>query len=273
MSQLVNLPAPDSPAADPGLAESFLGINFSPLTTDDAVDAIMRMISVGDRGWISTVNVAILMQLREDPALRSYVEQSSLVLPDGQPIVWGSRWLGAPLPARVTGIDIIEKLCAEAEQRGLSVFLLGGSATVIEKTAARLANDKPRLRLAWRHGYFEEWEEASVAEQIRQAGADILIVGMGVPRQEKFIQQHWDDLGCSVAIGVGGSFDVISGRLRRAPRWMQQAGLEWFYRLIQEPRRLLPRYVVTNTQFGAAYLAAIRKTHRVDEMPVGMPGR
>lgn len=253
------LPAFSPPSTDDG---SFLGVHFDPVTSDAAVERLIEMVATGNRGWVATVNVAILMQLRDDRDLRRYVEESSLIVADGQPIVWGSRLVGTTLPSRVTGIDIIERLCDAADQDGLSIFLLGGTAAIVEEAARRLREDRPRLRITCRDGYYPENEAPRIAEEIRSAETDFLIVGMGVPRQERFIQRHWETLGCPVAIGVGGSFDVLAGRLRRAPLWIQRSGLEWLYRLLQEPRRLFARYAVTNAQFSVAYLQALSCTRR-----------
>lgn len=227
----------------------FMGTRFDPVTVSRAADLVMEMVASRRTGWVSTVNVAILMMMRQDATLRSYVDDSALILADGQPIVWGSRLMGDPLPERVTGVDLIEYLCSSCERDGRSVYFLGGTAEVVGTVATRMSRQYPDLRLGFHHGYFSDQEFATRADDVRAFGADILIVGMGVPRQEHFIRSQWEHLGVGAAIGVGGSFNVIAGSLRRAPVWMQKSGLEWVYRLKQEPRRLFRRYAVTNTLF------------------------
>lgn len=228
---------------------SFMGTRFDSVTVSQAADLVMEMVESRRAGWVATVNVAILMMMRQDAELRSYVEDSALILADGQPIVWGSRLLGEPLPERVTGVDVIEYLCSSCERDSRSVYFLGGTEDVVGTVASRMSTQYPDLRLGFDHGYFGDEDFATRADAVRAFGADILIVGMGVPRQERFIREQWERLGVGAAIGVGGSFNVIAGSLRRAPAWMQHSGLEWVYRLKQEPRRLFRRYAVTNSLF------------------------
>lgn len=147
-------------------------------------------------------------------------------------------------------------LCARAEVAGHSVYLLGASEAVIEGAAAQIRTMHPGLTVHHASGYFSDEQEADRVRAIAESGARYLFVGMGVPRQERFIERTADDLGATVAMGVGGSFDVISGLRRRAPEWMQGSGLEWVYRLKQEPRRLFWRYASTNAEFTARYVAS-----------------
>ncbi|MCA9530665.1 MAG: WecB/TagA/CpsF family glycosyltransferase [Myxococcales bacterium] len=227
---------------------------FDVLTLDETVDEVEAMITRGERGWLCTVNVAILMAMRDDPDLARFVEKARLVVADGQPLVWASRSADAPLPERVTGVDLIEHLCARAAARGLGVYLLGATREVVEKTAQRLRERYPGLDIRGvADGYFGPDEAAARADAVRESGAEILIVAMGVPRQERFIEAQWERLGASFAIGVGGSFDVISGLRARAPVVLQRLSLEWAFRMAQEPRRLAGRYFTTNTRF--IYLA------------------
>lgn len=269
---------PESPSTTPPDAATtprtepdveVLGTRFAPLTVAGAVDRMMAMIDSGPSGWVSTVNVAILMMMRKDAALRDYVGDSAFVVGDGQPIVWGARLLGRRLPERVTGVDLIEHLCARCEVDGRSVYFLGGSAEVVGELLARMTLWYPELRIGAADGYFSDESADSRAQAVRDFGADVLIVGMGVPRQECFVRDQWERLGCGVAIGVGGSFNVLAGSLQRAPEWMQSHGLEWLYRLKQEPRRLFRRYAVTNTTFCVLFAAAFVK-HLTER---GRPGQ
>jgi N-acetylglucosaminyldiphosphoundecaprenol N-acetyl-beta-D-mannosaminyltransferase len=212
------------------------------------------------------VNAAKLVMLQDDARLREIVAGCELVNADGQAVVWASRLLGDPLPGRVAGIDLMQRLFALAEIQGYGVFILGAKETVLERALDRLRELHPQLRIAGsRNGYFPDSEVESVCAQIRSASADILFVAMPSPRKEFWLAEHGASLGVPFLMGVGGSIDVLAGATRRAPRWMQRAGLEWLYRLMQEPRRLAGRYLTTNTRFTylvARELLARRTTRR-----------
>lgn len=224
---------------------------FDPIGLGEAVDVIDAMIRSGTRGYVATVNVAVLMMMRLDTRLQRFVDQAALVVADGQPIVSVSRWLSsAPLPERVAGIDLLEALLARAARERYGVYLLGAPASVVAEAARRLSARWPGLEVRGSvDGYFSEAEAGERARAVARSGAKILIVGMGVPRQEYFIESQWNELGAAVAIGVGGSLDVLSGARMRAPKLLQRFHLEWLFRLLQEPRRLWRRYLVTNSQF------------------------
>jgi N-acetylglucosaminyldiphosphoundecaprenol N-acetyl-beta-D-mannosaminyltransferase len=196
------------------------------------------------------VNAAKLVALRGDPKLRAIVEECEVVSADGQPVVWASKLLGDPLPERVNGTDLMHRLFAEAERRGYGVFVLGAKQEVLDQAVANLRATHPALRIAGaRNGWFPDSESAAVASEIAAAKPDILFVAISSPRKEVFLAEHGRTLGVPLIMGVGGSIDIVAGVTRRAPRWMRSAGLEWLFRLAQEPRRLGRRYVVTNVQF------------------------
>jgi N-acetylglucosaminyldiphosphoundecaprenol N-acetyl-beta-D-mannosaminyltransferase len=222
---------------------------FDPVTFDEAVDTIFTTLDGPTRGWVCTVNVATLMAMRRDAALQSFVERALLVVPDGQPIVWCARLFGAWLPERVAGIDLINALCRRAAAEHKRVYLLGSTPPLVARAVATLRDRHPGLMIDGAHGHFPLAEANERADAIRVHGADLLFVGMGTPRQERYIESEWDRLVVGVAVGVGGSIDVLAGARFRARPWMRRAGLEWLVRMAQEPRRLTPRYVVTNTQF------------------------
>jgi N-acetylglucosaminyldiphosphoundecaprenol N-acetyl-beta-D-mannosaminyltransferase len=222
---------------------------FDPLTLEGAVDAVFAAINKGERGWLCTVNVATLMTMRSDRRLQAFVDRASWVVADGQPLVWCARLFGTPLPERVAGIDLLDALCRRAAEEKKRVYLLGTTARLLERTRANLRRRHPGLEVEGSSGFFTREEWPARAEAIRASGASLLSVGMGTPRQEFFIAEQWDRLGAAVAIGVGGSFDVIAGARFRAHPWMGKLGLEWTARLVQEPRRLFLRYLVTNTMF------------------------
>jgi N-acetylglucosaminyldiphosphoundecaprenol N-acetyl-beta-D-mannosaminyltransferase len=243
-------------APTPAKVQLFNG-RFDSLTLQQCADRLFADMASGQRGWLATVNVAILMMMRESEPLQHFVNAARWIVADGQPLVWASRLFGTPLPERVTGVELVELLCERAQRDGLGIYLLGATDQVIAQLASRLQSRYPQLILHHANGYFSAQEAPQRAEAVARSGAAILLVGMGVPRQEQFIEGQWDRLGVQLAIGVGGSFDVLAGLRSRAPQWVQKIGMEWAYRLIQEPRRLWRRYLVTNTQFVFMLLRAL----------------
>jgi N-acetylglucosaminyldiphosphoundecaprenol N-acetyl-beta-D-mannosaminyltransferase len=241
----------------------FLNADYDPLTLEQTVDSVFQHVDAGPRGWLCTVNVAILMMMRSDKRLQSFVDRAALVVADGQPIVWCAPWFGPALPQRVTGVDLVDAICERAARVGKNIYLLGATEEIVTTLAQRLRERHPTLSVDFADGYFTKDEAIDRADRIRATGADILFVGMGVPRQEIFIEEQWDRLGVGMAIGVGGSFDVLAGLRARAPVWIQKLGMEWFYRLIQEPRRLFMRYLVTNSQFCWLVLSGLLKKRRI----------
>lgn len=241
----------------------FLNGQFDPLTLPQTVDAVFRLLDAGQRGWICTVNVAILMMMRADVRLQQFVDRAALVVADGQPLVWCAPWLGGALPERVTGLHLIDAICERAARESKCVYLLGATEDVVAKAAQRLRARFENLHVEYADGYFSKDQAPMRADHIRASGAELLFVGMGVPRQENFLEEQWDRLGVGMAIGVGGSFDVLAGLRAGAPTWVEKIGMEWLFRLIQEPRRLFMRYLVTNSQFIWLVLCALVKGDRV----------
>lgn len=194
---------------------------------------------------IVTMNAEMVYAATQDPALLSLLQQAEVVLPDGIGVVWALERQGVSVE-RVPGIDLVKALL----QKPLKIAILGSHPDTIEALKPVLAKDYPSAEVVFcHHGYFDADTEAQLVDQLNRSGADLLFVALGVPRQEQWIQAHLD-LAIPVMIGVGGSFDVISGRLQRAPEWMQKARLEWFFRLLQQPSRwrrmlALPRFVKT----------------------------
>lgn len=240
----------------------FLNAHFDPLTLPQTVDAVFHMLGAGQRGWLCTVNVAILMMMRKDARLQSFVDHAALVVADGQPLVWCAPWLGRPLPERVTGVDLVDAICERAARQGARIYLLGAGSEIVAAAAQRLRKRYAGLQVEYADGYFTKEEAPARADRVRASGADILFVGMGVPRQENFLEEQWERLGAGVAIGVGGSFDVLAGLRSRAPTWVQKAGMEWFFRLLQEPRRLFMRYLITNGSFVWLLSCTLLKRNR-----------
>lgn len=229
-----------------------LGCRIDAVTMEETLALCEAAIEARERLHQVSVNAAKLIAIREDDRLRGIVEHSGLVNADGQSIVWASRLLGTPLPERVAGVDLMFELLASAQEHGYRVYILGARPEVLEQAVARLHELYPRLVLCgWHHGYFPESEEAALVSTIAKTDPDIVLVAMSSPRKEYLLAGHGEDLRAPVQIGVGGSIDVVAGVTHRAPLWMQSAGLEWLYRLVQEPRRLGGRYTSTNSQFVA----------------------
>jgi N-acetylglucosaminyldiphosphoundecaprenol N-acetyl-beta-D-mannosaminyltransferase len=235
-----------------------LGVPVDAVTMEEALDRIDTVIVERGRLQIGVINAAKLVHMRRDPGLRGDVVSSGLILADGLPIVWASRLLGRPLPERVAGIDLMLGMLRRGHERGYRVYCLGASEDVLAATVNQIARDYPGVRVVGhQHGYFTASEEAAVATAIADARPDILLVAMTSPKKEHFLARWSDKLGVPVCHGVGGSFDVLAGKVRRAPLAWQRFGLEWLYRVKQEPRRLWRRYLVTNGAFCALLAAAL----------------
>jgi N-acetylglucosaminyldiphosphoundecaprenol N-acetyl-beta-D-mannosaminyltransferase len=227
-----------------------LGCRIDPVDMESAVSRCDTYVRERAHAQHMAVNAAKIVSSRRHRELQRLINQSDIVTADGQAVVWASRLLGAPLPSRVTGIDLMQQLLALAERRGYRVFLLGARPEVLETAVRRLRARHPRLTMAgWRDGYFSREEEPEVAAEIRAARPDLLFVAMPTPRKEYFLGRWGSELGVPFSMGVGGGLDVIAGGTRRAPRALQRLGLEWAFRVAQEPRRLWRRYLITNTAF------------------------
>jgi N-acetylglucosaminyldiphosphoundecaprenol N-acetyl-beta-D-mannosaminyltransferase len=229
-----------------------LGCQIDRLDTEDSIARCIAAIDTRTFLAHMSINVAKLVTLREDSELRRIVAGCGLINADGQGVVWASRLLGDPLPERVAGIDLMLRLLAEAERRGYRVYILGARQSVLEQAVQRLRALHPDLVIAgYRDGYFTDDEAQGVADAIRAAKPDILLLAMSSPRKEYFLGRYCPQLGVPFAMGVGGAIDVVAGITRRAPHRWQRLGLEWLYRLLQEPARMLPRYARTNSRFVA----------------------
>ena len=235
-----------------------LGVEIDRLDMDATVRRCAEIIESGGPAQHVAVNVAKTVAVRDDDRLRAIVEGCDLVSVDGMPVVWASRILGDPLPERVTGIDLMFRLLALAEERGYRVFILGAKQEVLETAVANLGERYPRLTVAgFHHGYFDDADSAAVCDVVRAAEPHILLVAMSSPRKEYWLADHAADLGVPFSMGVGGSIDVVAGLTKRAPGFMQRHGLEWFYRFVQEPRRLGPRYLRTNARFAGLLVSEL----------------
>ena len=229
---------------------SVLGAPVDPWTMEQTVAATDALIKDGRFAHLIGVNADKLLQMRDDAEMDACVRRCEVVNADGASMVMAANKLGVSLPGRVAGIDLMWELCALAEREGHRVYLLGAKAEVVEKTAAVLAGKYPGMTICgYRDGYFGNDEFDAVIAQVEETKPDIVFVGITSPKKERLIER-FRELGAKGAfVGVGGSFDVVSGNILRAPMWMQRANLEWLFRMVQEPKRLVKRYVVGNTRF------------------------
>ncbi|SEO06989.1 WecB/TagA/CpsF family glycosyltransferase [Actinacidiphila rubida] len=231
---------------------TLFGVGIDPLTMDQTVERCLDAVRARRPLEVGVVNAAKLVTMRRDPRLRDAVAGCDLVVADGQAVVWAARLLRAPLPERVAGIDLFMRLLAAAEQEGFAVYFLGATEEVLEKMNREVASRFPALKVAGsRNGYFGDDEQPRIADAVHASGAQLLFLGMTSPKKEIFTAAYGKRTGVHVVHGVGGSFDILAGVTRRAPLAWQRLGLEWLYRLLQEPRRLARRYVTTNAAFLA----------------------
>lgn len=225
------------------------GVPIACIGMEKALARVEQFVRERSPHMIVTSDSTGIVRAHDDPEFQHILRTADMVTADGRGVVWMARVLGLPMRERVSGVDMMDRICALAAQRGYSVYLLGGQPGVAEEAAGAIQSRYPGLRVAGtHHGYFTPEQERGVVQTIAEARPDILFVAFGAPRQEKWIRQHQAELAVPVAIGVGGSFDVLAGRVKRAPVWMQRAGLEWLYRAFREPKRVprlwaLPRLV------------------------------
>lgn len=219
-------------------------------STAETVRIIDNAVTNGDFLQHVVVNVAKLINMRSDPQLKASVCECDIINIDGMGVVLGARFVGHKVPERVTGIDLFNALLEMSAHRGFAIYLLGAKQEIVKEAERRVKEQHPELNVVGsHHGYFWDDEEA-VVNEIRASGAQLLFVAITSPKKENFINRWRDQLGVNFVMGVGGTFDVVAGKVSRAPKWMQDSGLEWLYRVIQEPRRMWKRYLKTNLLFA-----------------------
>ena len=241
---------PDAPGRRGAERIDMMGCVVDNLTMEETLERVAGFIADGRPHQHVVVNVDKLVKARDDAQLRGIINDCDLVNADGMPVVWASRLLGVPLKERVAGVDLFESLMERSAREGWRVFLLGARAEVVARVRAVYEARYPGLVVAGhRDGYWTEAEEPDVAEQVRLAQADILCVAITSPKKERFLDRWQTHMRVPFAMGVGGTFDVAAGRIRRAPRFMQALGLEWLVRVVQEPRRMFRRYFIEDVAF------------------------
>ena len=228
-----------------------LGVPIHPWTMGEAVAFLEKRIAAKEQTFVVTANAEIIMFCQEDAEYREIVtHKADLVLPDGAGAVWAGRHLGYQVPERVAGFDLFNHLLQASIQHGYRAYFFGGAPGVAEAARAKAQELYPGVRVVGCHnGFFTEAESANIIEEINASGAELLFVALGAPKQEKWLVAHAAELKPRVLMGIGGSFDVLAGRMERAPQWMQEASLEWAFRLYKQPSRFmrmlaLPKFVL-----------------------------
>ena len=237
------LPVPNKPSTTRRDPIAILGVPFDNITTAETLAIIGQMIASSQPHYAATANVDFVVQALEDGELRRILFDAHLVLADGQPLVWASRFLGNPLPERVTGSGMIPQLLALAEQNDWKVFFLGGTEKSVATAAEKTRGKHPQLQLVGAYSPpfkpLLEMDHEDILRRIRKAKPDILLVAFGCPKQEKWISMNYRVAGVPFCVGVGATIDFLAGTFKRAPVWMQRTGTEWIFRMLQEPQRLV----------------------------------
>ena len=218
-----------------------LGVPVHPMTMKQAVDSLEQRMLAGEQTFVVTANAEIIMMCQEDAAYNSIISQKAeLVLPDGAGAVWAGRHLGYKVPERVAGFDLYNQLLALSAKKGYKAYFFGGSPGIAEAAKAKSEEMYPGVKIVGCHnGYFTDADVPAIIEAINQSGAEMLFVALGAPKQERWILAHREELKPRILMGIGGSFDVLAGKMERAPKWMQDASLEWAFRLYEQPSRFI----------------------------------
>ena len=228
-----------------------LGSKIDNLSMTETLSLIEKSIENRETLHHVVVNAGKLVAMQSDEKLRNDVNSADIINADGQAVVWASRFLNKPLKERVAGIDLMQNLVKKAAEKKYKIFFFGATEEIVKKVVNIYSKQySPDIIAGYRNGYYTKEEEPQIAGQIAGSGADILFVAISSPTKENFLNTYKEQLkNVPFIMGVGGSFDVVAGKVKRAPLWMQKAGLEWFYRLIQEPRRMWKRYLTGNLKF------------------------
>ena len=218
-----------------------LGVPVHPMTMKQSVDSLEQRMLAGEQTFVVTANAEIIMMCQEDAAYNSIISQKAeLVLPDGAGAVWAGRHLGYKVPEQVAGFDLYNQLLALSAKKGYKAYFFGGSPGIAEAAKAKSEEMYPGVKIVGCHnGYFTDADVPAIIEAINQSGAEMLFVALGAPKQERWILAHREELKHRILMGIGGSFDVLAGKMERAPKWMQDASLEWAFRLYKQPSRFM----------------------------------
>ena len=219
----------------------------------ETIEAIEHMIHKDGKSYVVAINVDVVMKIENDPYLKKIVDSADMVLVDGKPLVWISKWYNRPLKAKISGSDLVPILCDVASKKGYTIFIIGGKDGIAAQAKTRLENRYPNIRIVGTYappfGFEKDVDELNHINQIiSDAKPDLLITCFGCPKQEKWIYENISKYNAKVSICAGATVDFLAGNVKRAPRWMSEPGLEWFYRFLQEPKRMFKRYFVDDVK-------------------------
>lgn len=237
------------------------GVDIDALTIEETLDRAFELVEQRRVSQHVVLNAAKVVMMTEDDRLREIIANCDLVNADGTSVVWASRVLGAPLPERVAGIDLFLRIVERAARTGHRVYFLGATDDVLDSMLAVFRKQHPELEIGgWHNGYWHDDE--SIVADVREAKPSFLFLAIPSPRKEYWLHRHLDEMEVPFVMGVGGAFDVVAGKVKRAPQWVQRIGCEWVYRLIQEPRRMWKRYLHGNTAFALLTIREWRRRRR-----------
>ena len=241
---------------------TILNTYVNAISMDETIAEVEKIIQAGKPTQHVVINALKVNLMNENAELQKIVNACPLINADGASIVWAAKKLGVPLTERVAGIDLFENLVKLAAEKGYKIYLFGAKEEVVQKVKKIFEEKYPTLQIVGvRNGYFTEAYEPEIVKNMAESGADMMFVAFSSPKKEFWVNKYLNDLNIPFVMGVGGSFDVVAGVTDRAPKWMQDHGLEWFYRFIQEPRRLWNRYVVGNWKF-VAYTYKVKREQK-----------
>lgn len=229
-------------------------VQIDNLTFKEVLDKVEDFVQKREPCYLVNPNVDIIVKCNRDPELAQYCEEAALTLVDGTPVLWAAKYLGHPLKEKISGSDFVPRVCEWASGKGYRVFFLGGREGAAQKAREIMERRYPGLQIVGTYcppfGFEkDEAENQRIKDAVKAAAPDIVFVGLGCPKQERWIAQYHRELGIPVSMGIGVTFEFIAGMVKRAPKWMQTAGLEWLWRLCMEPQRLWKRYLVDDVQF------------------------
>lgn len=233
--------------------QALLNTYINNVTMPETIAAIERMIEVGKKTYVVAINVDVVMKIENDAYLKKVVDKADMVLVDGKPLVWISGIHGKPLKAKISGSDLVPQLCNVAAKKGYSIFIIGGKDGIAEQAKKRLEDELPDIKIVGTYappfGFEKDGIELEkINKMISDVKPDVLIACFGCPKQEKWIYENYQKYDAKVSICAGATVDFLAGNVKRAPRWMSEHGLEWFYRFLQEPKRMFKRYFIDDVK-------------------------
>jgi len=253
-----------SSEVEPNSRIRFLGYSLDGVTAEQAITRMTVGIRTGHTCVHACLNASTVVAMRRDAPLAAAIQQADIVTADGQSIVWALRVLATRIPERVPATDLMERLIGLAEREAFGVYFLGSTVDVLTDLMDNVVRLHPTLRICgYHHGFYGDADEASLVDQIRNCRPDMLFVGMSSPRKELFMASHRLELEVPLMMGVGGAFEILAGRKKRAPAFVKRYGLEWLFRMMQEPRRLWRRYLIGNVVFTLMVVAELVNRRRV----------